>query len=386
MASAALWLATSSARAQIVDLGTLPGGKLASGWGINENGDVAGVSDDTSGCDKPFIVATRGPNAFKMVDLGTFGGCTPAGDWLTMSMAINNHSLVVGHAPNPPNQIRPFAWTEKHGKVDLGTLEGHPDAIPWRVNDNGVIVGENALDIRNGVDNEPVVWLPDKKTKTWHIQKLDTKGFEAYSTWVATSINSSSQIVGETQPVNGFPVAIVWNPLPDGKSWKAMKLEVPQGYTGSFARDINEHGEIVGAVITSEWNALPALWKPLATQSDNDRRGSGWQKAQLLAGLWGNQKTTWIWSVANGLNDEGDIVGQNGYNAGGPDFWLAVSWRIDKPESVLQLFKTSSEAFDVNNNGFATGDYVVEVDGVQQTHAFAIQIPEEDDEDKPKSR
>jgi uncharacterized membrane protein len=250
MASAVLWLVTGSARAQTVDLGTLPGGKVASGWGINDNGDVAGVSDDSSGCDKPFIVGTRGPNAFKMVDLGTFGGCTPAGDWLTMSMAINNHSLVVGHAPNPTNQIRPFAWTEKNGKVDLGTLEDHPDAIPWRVNDNGVIVGENALDIRDGVDNQPVVWLPDpdpdKETKTWHIQKLDTMGFEAYSTWVAASINSSGQIVGGAQPVNGFPVAIVWNPLPDGKSWKAMKLEVPEGYAGSFAGDINEHGEIVG--------------------------------------------------------------------------------------------------------------------------------------------
>jgi hypothetical protein len=76
----------------------------------------------------------------------------------------------------------------------------------------------------------------------------------------------------------------------------------------------------------------------------------------------------------------------NGYNAGGPDYWLAVSWRIDKPESVHQLFKTSSEAFDVNNNGVATGDYVVEVNGVQQTHAFAIRIPEEDNEGKPELR
>jgi len=385
MASAALWLAGDLARSQTIDLGTLPGGTFASGWGINENGDVAGVGDDASGCDKPFIVATRGPNAFRMVDLGTLGGCTPAGQLWTMSMAINNHSLLVGHAPNSLNQIRPFAWTEKLGKVEIGTLEGHAEGVPWRVNDNGIIAGQSALDLRNGVDSQPVVWLPDEKTKTWHIQKLDTKGFETYSGCHALGINRSGQIVGITfEPVNGFPVPIVWNPLPGGKSWKASKLEVPQGYTGAFARYINYHGEIAGAVTTADWNALPVVWKPLATPSGDDAERSGW-RAQLLAGLWGNQQTVWTWAFATAVNDEGDIVGFNGYNAGGPDFWLAVSWRIDKPESVHQLFQTSSEAFDVNNNGVATGDYVVEVNGAEQTHAFAIRIPKEGEKDKPES-
>src|SRR6266545_3329980 len=221
VALAVLWLTTASARAEAVDLGTLPGGQIASAWGINNSGDIAGVSDDVSGCDKPFLLATRGLGALSMVDLETFGGCTPRGQWLTMSMAINNRSLLVGHAPNPLNQIRPFAWTEKLGKVDLGTLEGHSDAIPWRVNDSGIIVGESARDYRNSIDNQPVVWVPDNNTKVWHIQKLDTSGFEGHSGWRAMGINNSGQIVGVGfESVNGFPVGIVWNPLPDRKSWK----------------------------------------------------------------------------------------------------------------------------------------------------------------------
>jgi uncharacterized membrane protein len=243
------------------------------------------------------------------------------------------------------------------------------------VNERNIVVGWSARDERNATDVQAVVWLPDHGTHTWRIQRLDTSGFDGYSNWRAFGINNSGQIVGTAlQP---HSVAVVWNPLPDGRTWKIMKLEVPEGYAGSFARDINERGVIAGSVTTPSSDILPVVWEPRARRSDDDRQWSGWQ-AQLLAAVWGSQTTTWRLGWASGLNDNGDIVGLNGYNAGAGDVWVAVFWRIDQPQAVHQLFPTISRTFasgslEVNDNHIATGDWVFEP-GLQR-HAFAIRIP-----------
>src|SRR2546423_1687386 len=84
-----LALLPTAARAdlyEIADLGTLPGGALSQGNGINGNRQVAGWSAVAGG----ELHAVRGQPTGTLTDLGTLGGTN------SRSYAINGLGMVVG--------------------------------------------------------------------------------------------------------------------------------------------------------------------------------------------------------------------------------------------------------------------------------------------------
>ncbi len=80
------------------DLGTL-GGSIASGWAINEAGQVTGESDTFAGARHAFLYG-------QMTDLGTLGGYTSQG------FGINNSGEVVGDAGTAIDSSHAFLYTE----------------------------------------------------------------------------------------------------------------------------------------------------------------------------------------------------------------------------------------------------------------------------------
>ncbi|HMJ86973.1 MAG TPA: choice-of-anchor Q domain-containing protein, partial [Vicinamibacterales bacterium] len=118
-----LWTATTGMK----DLGTL-GGARSFGHGVNNLGQVVGLSDDATGRERAFLwTPERG-----MEDLGTLPGGTSS-----EAYAINDRGQVVGRTT--PNE-RPFVWTRSTGMIELPSLTGSGRA--YGLNERGQIAGQ----------------------------------------------------------------------------------------------------------------------------------------------------------------------------------------------------------------------------------------------------
>jgi probable HAF family extracellular repeat protein len=119
---------------KMTDLGTL-GGVLGSTWGLNESGEVSGMSDLAG--DQTFhpFLSQRG----RLMDLGTLGGDFGNGAWL------NNAGQVAGWAFTKGNAaFHAFRWTKGVMK-DLGTLPGDQCSNANGINARGDVVGASSL-------------------------------------------------------------------------------------------------------------------------------------------------------------------------------------------------------------------------------------------------
>jgi len=123
------------------DLGTLGGG-FSIGFGINQAGAVAGVSNTAlistltgKPIDHAFLYDSAG-----MHDLGTTAGFESSA-----ASALNDKGQVVGSLLNAPPDVHAMLWDKKHGMRDLNTLI--PSGANWTlqighaINSRGQIVG-----------------------------------------------------------------------------------------------------------------------------------------------------------------------------------------------------------------------------------------------------
>jgi probable HAF family extracellular repeat protein len=337
----------------VYDLGHYEGGTWAESRGINDYGLVVGFGDIPSGYTRPVAVPLFGPTAGQWFDLGTLGGDRT--DYEVMSMGVADTGMIVGHsAIQGDTYVHGFAWSPEGGMVDLGTLanRGHNFSLAAGVNKLGtLIVGWSSSEFA-GQDSLPVVWTPKvvwgKKGSgiAWKIHKLDTKGFWKATYWWASSVNDSGQIVGTAVNPDGTEIGVLWNPLPDGKSWKIMQLPASPDYPNAGPNFINENGEIAGYLAAPDWSTwFPGLWEP--------QTGNPAYNLTRLTSLTGFEQG---WAEATGMNDRGDIVGDS-YDANGND--LATRWSKKKPNSIKQLGfpGTWSFASQVNNDRYAVGSY-----------------------------
>ena len=124
-----------------VDLGTLPGGRLSYGYGINEAGlTVGGATVNAAGTLLHAFVHTPG---IGMRDLGTVDGFN------SFAQGINGFGTIVGnlHVGNPASDppARAFLYTPERAMVDLNTLvdpaSGWTLQAAFAINDAGQIVG-----------------------------------------------------------------------------------------------------------------------------------------------------------------------------------------------------------------------------------------------------
>ncbi len=340
------------ALAQPVDIGRLPYLDSSAAWDINDRGDVIGDTYDWGFWDpgynpnprpsRPFFVATKGPAAFQMLDLGTLGG-DRTDEW-TMSMEVNNSGLVVGHAPTATGPVHAFAWSQQLGqKVDLGTLGQLSFSAAFGVNDAGLIVGVSGDDEWQ-TNWAPVVWTPNPDRTSWTIHKLDTTEADQVCCWWVQTANNNGQLVGSGwDDAIQRQVAFVWLPDKQAGAWKLTRLPVDPAFPNAYAWDINDSGQIVGWMATTDWIGRAGIW--------HKGPGPAWTPAVLPA-----LADTAGWAAALGINNAGDVVGASDTSDGSfaGSFWLSTDLNHPKPAGFVASWSVLRK---VNNDGVAAGAY-----------------------------
>ncbi len=274
----------TSDTSKIWELGTYPGGTWAGLGGINDFGvaigfgDVPPIGDEGVGYTHTLAVSLFGPHAGEWIDLGTLGGAPSRGWEEPYWFGIADTGLIVTHSVIPDGQVRAAAWTPQSGLFDLGTLadtgnpkyKRHNSSYASATNRTGrLIVGWSGV---NGGEDTPVVWTASwtwnngRPVNKWNIHALDTKGFPTPLEWQPGAVNDYGQIMGFALDTDEtFAIPLLWNPSPDGQSWKLMVLphidssEWP--YVLPFG--IDRKGNITGAIESVDGNWLARLWKPL---------------------------------------------------------------------------------------------------------------------------
>ena len=239
----------------VTSLGSL-GGASAFGWGINNNGQVTGWSATSGNGAHAFLY-----NGGTMTDLGTLGGAD------SYAYGMNNNGQVVG-ASEYNGSVSRHAFLYSGGTMtDLGTFGG---AVSFAnaINDSGQVVGTATASDGTGY------------------AFLYTDGMMSnLGSFAPHAINNNGQIVG----YNGVN-AVLYS---GGTITDLGSL----GGQGSFAYGINNYGQVAGA-------------SPTGTGSG----GAFLYSSGTMLSL-GTVNSSLPLSIAFGLNDNGQIVGE-AYNNG----------------------------------------------------------------------
>jgi probable HAF family extracellular repeat protein len=350
----------------ITDLGALgPASQDNSSFvaSVNGRGDAVGASDN--GRIDPLlgseeIDAVLWKNG-RIVNLGTLGGNQSVAFWL------NDRDQVVGAAANSvPDAVsmfglgtetRAFLW--QHGTMrDLGTLGG-ADAAASFINDAGQIAGNAYTD---SVVN-PVTGSPTTHPFLWqdgHMHDLGTLG-GTVATVTFDALNARGDVVGQSNlrgDMTFHPFLWTGGAMTD--------LGTFGGDLGS-ANTINDRGQVVGWADTTETLA-PPLGEP------------GEQLYQAF--LWTNGVLTDLGtapgdkcSVAYGINDRGQVVGNAGRCHGAVDAFLYERGSTMNLNSLVAPSPLHlREAYVIDNHG-DIGGIAVTANG--DVHAYVL-VPRRD--------
>jgi probable HAF family extracellular repeat protein len=327
-------------------LGTL-GGTFSQPFGMNNKGEVDGIATLPGDQSQHAFLWRNGV----MTNLGTLGGPNSSGDF-GVPFGPNERGEVVGGAetstPDPLGEdlcffgnsltCLPFVW--KDGVMTpLPTLGGNNGAA-GDINNRGQVVGiaENTtrgptcpalgppLNVIDQIEEKPVIW------EKGEIQELPT--FPGDPDGGANAINDHGQIVGASGNCPKGPEfalhALLWQ---NGALTDLGNL----GGTFSFAGNINNRGQVIGASgLHGDTTAHAFLWT-----KDSGMKDLGTLPADFS-------------SLAKGINDKGQVVGQSCDIGGNCRAFLwqngmmtDLNTLVPGGGSTLFLF----EAFEINSRG-----------------------------------
>ena len=220
----------------MTDLGSLGGGG-SSAKGINDAGQVVGMSLTGPGEQLAFIT---GPNGVGMTDLGSLGGGGSSAN------GINDAGQVVGYSntdqlrqkePGEGAGERHAFITGPHGvgMTDLGTLDGSYFSVANGINDAGRVVGNSTTAVWD--EQHAFITGPNGVGMT----DLGTLGG---SESIANGINEAGQVVGHSDTAAGVQHAFITGPNGVGMTDLNSLINVP-GIILTDVTAINNHGQIL---------------------------------------------------------------------------------------------------------------------------------------------
>jgi probable HAF family extracellular repeat protein len=331
----------------ITDLGALgsqPGENSSWPASVNARGDIAGASDngtmDPLGYEEANAVLWKDG---RIINLGTLGGTE------SLAFFLNDRDQVVGAAANlvtdPVSmfgfgtQTRAFLWQDGTMR-DLGTLGG-PDAAAFFINDAGQVAGNSYT---NSTPN-PATGSPTTHPFMWqngHMKDLGTLGGTQATTGTWGALNDRGEVVGQSN----LPGDLTFHPF----VWNGHAITDLGTFGGDLgaASWISDHGQVVGWADTSQ-----TLTPPLGEPGDQLYQAFLWDHGVMtnLGTAPGDRC-----SVANSINDRGQVVGNAGHCHGAVDAFLyAHGSTVNLNDLIAPSPLHLKEAIAINDRGEIMG-------------------------------
>lgn len=261
----------------IMDLGGLDNGNWQSeGHVINSLGHVAGRSYGQES--RPFLWTPE----MGMIDLGLLGGNYGSAE------GINDVGQVVGYANASNFRSHPFVWSASTGMVDILDPNSMLMGYAYDINNHGQVVG-SYVSLYVTCCSLPYLWSPDTGftflgsyytaanainnngeiagsyyagrhyAQIWHAdlttERLgDLGGPHSF----ARDLNDHTEVVGESRDGANEMRAFYWS-----ADTGMVQLPEPPGSTYATALAINNNGEILGFTMDANYRRSYLLWRPL---------------------------------------------------------------------------------------------------------------------------
>ena len=306
----------AAASYKVTILDSLQGDTSSSALGINNRGQVVGVS------------YTLGDNYNRSAVIWDNGLVRKLASPLGFSDAdaINDDGVIAGSyeqylGSDLYKLSRACIWCD-NVLIDIGSDSDSNSSSACGINNQGQVIG-NEYDSSYGCDR-PFIWCNGERR--YLIGDVGNSGCSA--------INDLGQVVGRADFPDTMGNAFLW----EGDTLSDLGCPYDLGAQFSAAGDINNHGQVVGSSALFTYRAL--LWQ------DGDIIDLG-----SLGGRF---------NEALGINDLGQIVGKSDVNNQSHAFLWESGNMIDLNQTTLNESDwTLLEARDINNSGQIIGDGLI---------------------------
>jgi probable HAF family extracellular repeat protein len=238
---------------------------LQNAWGydINNNGQVVGLFQSSSGYSLPFAWSRD----VGMTDLST--ALPPSAE----VRCINTKGQMAGSI-GLAGPYQTFAWDAASGITYL-PLTGYESSYPMGISDSGVVAG--------------TVTLPDHTCRafTWAAEGGLTMPFPDDSSNSALAISAGGMLLGNVEVGERIVESFIWS-AERGKVTIGISTEDHPFWPSA----VNDRGQVAGTMFSPEEGQRAFVWDPetgitiLGEGVANDINNSGW-----VAGMLGNSQT-----------------------------------------------------------------------------------------------
>jgi probable HAF family extracellular repeat protein len=209
-----------------------PGSDTAEAWGVNNGGSVVGRAYYNDLGTWRWRAFLRMPNQ-QLIDIGWLPG-----HLVSEAVHVNDMNQVVGRSSNGPVE-RAFYWDAQHGIIDMGLLPGYTHSRAASINNLGAVVGDTWVsNSRRGF-----VW-------TMSGGMNDIGALYGWPRTLAYSINDMGQVVGHCTPPNyQTPIdarAFIWSHSEGIIDLNTRVDGSTPGWILVTARSISNGGHITG--------------------------------------------------------------------------------------------------------------------------------------------